>query len=412
MPKPHPLLSRRRLLIAAIAILIIAAFTGWHNRSKRPTTRESTKPPTPIWQSTQLQPGDSVARVFQKYKIPAATLQKILKLKSAKQNLPHLRQGDEVAIKRDKAGNLIALRIPLNKKEWLVINRFKEQFASSRMLRPRHIAYKQARGTVTTSLSHAFAKQKLSTSLLIQFEQIFSWEINFKRDVHPGAHFALRYEMQTLDHHKQKPGHIVAATLNTGRRRIEAIRFKEKDGTIGYYTPQGKNLSGQFLRAPVHYRRISSRFSMRRWHPVLHEYRPHFGVDFAAPEGTPVMAAANGTITRHGRSKSYGNIIYIRHNIKYSTRYAHLEKFAGRLKVGSHVKKGQIIGYLGRTGLASGPNLHYEVRTFGIPRNPLTVKLPRADAVNHSQLPQFITLAKKQLSLLNQNTKQIAQTSP
>ena len=218
--------------------------------------------------------------------------------------------------------------------------------------------------------------------------------------------------MQTLDHHKQKPGNIVAATFNTGRRTIEAIRFTEKNGIANYYTPQGKNLAGQFLRAPVHYRRISSAFSLRRWHPVLHEYRPHFGVDFAAPEGTPVVASANGTITRHGRSKTYGNIIYIRHNIKYSSRYAHLEKFAGKLKVGSHVKKGQIIGYLGRTGLASGPNLHYEVRTYGIPRNPLTVKLPRDKPVHRSQLPQFIALAQKQLALLNQNTKQVAQASP
>lgn len=412
MPKPHSVLSRRWLLIAAIALLVIAAFAGWYNRLKNPATQVPTKPPAPTWQATQLQAGDSVARVFQKYKIPAATLQEILKLKSAQKNLPHLRQGDEVAIKRDTAGNLLALRIPLNKKEWLVINRFKAQFASSRIARPHHIHYKQARGTVTTSLSHAFSKQKLPTSLLIQFEQIFSWEVNFRRDVHPGAHFALRYEVQTIDHRKQKPGNIVAATFNTGRRTIKAIRFTEKNGTTSYYTPQGKNLSGQFLRAPVHYRRISSPFNLRRWHPVLQEYRPHFGVDFAAPVGTPVVAAANGTITRHGRSKSYGNIIYIRHNIKYSTRYAHLEKFAGRLKVGSHVKKGQIIGYLGRTGLASGPNLHYEIRTFGVPRNPLTVKLPRDKPVNRSQLPRFIALAQKQLALLNQNTKQIAQTSP
>ena len=136
MPKPHPLLSRRWLLIAAIALLMIAVFTGWHSRLKRPAVHASTKAPAPTWQATQLQPGDSVARVFQKYKIPAATLQEILKLKSAQKNLAHLRQGDEVAIKRDQAGNLLALRIPLNKKEWLVINRFKEQFASSRIDSP------------------------------------------------------------------------------------------------------------------------------------------------------------------------------------------------------------------------------------------------------------------------------------
>jgi murein DD-endopeptidase MepM/ murein hydrolase activator NlpD len=175
-----------------------------------------------------------------------------------------------------------------------------------------------------------------------------------------------------------RDGDIIAAEFVNQGRSYKALRYKDPKGDVDYYAPDGKRLRKKFLRTPVNFTRISSGFSLHRKHPILNVIRAHKGVDYAAPTGTPIRAAGDGKVVFKGRKGGYGKVIILRHGAIYSTVYGHMSRYARGLSVGKRVRQGQIIGYVGMTGLATGPHLHYEFRVHGVHRNPLTVKLPAA----------------------------------
>ena len=220
---------------------------------------------------------------------------------------------------------------------------------------------------------------------------IFGWDIDFALDIRQGDSFTVMYEELLLDGEKVGDGNIIAAEFINDDRTYRAYRYTDSKEKTEYYSPDGKSMRKPFMRTPVDLARISSRFNLRRKHPVLNKIRAHKGVDYAAATGTAIKATGDGKVVHRGRKGGYGNTIILRHGNTYTTLYAHMSKYARKTGVGSRVKQGQIIGYIGSTGLATGPHLHYEFRVNGVHRNPLKVKLPSAKPLPESEMGRFQT---------------------
>lgn len=216
----------------------------------------------------------------------------------------------------------------------------------------------------------------LSDRLIMELAEIFGWDIDFVVDLRRGDSFAVLYEEKYWQGQKVADGDILAAEFINQGREFRAIGFRTDNGRMQYYSPDGFVLQRAFLRTPVKFSRVSSLFSNSRYHPILKTWRAHHGVDYDAPVGTPVRATASGRITALGWNGGYGNMVAIRHAGPYSTLYAHLSRYRAGLRAGQTVEQGEIIGYVGRTGLATAPHLHYELQVNGVHRDPLTFELP------------------------------------
>jgi murein DD-endopeptidase MepM/ murein hydrolase activator NlpD len=224
--------------------------------------------------------------------------------------------------------------------------------------------------------------------LAMQLSDIFAWDIDFTTDLRDGDTFKIVVEALYLDGEFKKYGDILAAEFVNNGETYRAYRF-EHNGKAGYYDEEGKSLRKAFLKAPLSFRRISSGFSLGRFHPILKIYRPHHGLDYAAPAGTPVSAMGDGTVIFAGKKGQYGNLVIIRHPNGYKTYYGHLSKFGKDIKKGTKVEQGQIIGYVGSTGLATGPHLHYELRIRNRPVNPVTVKSLKGTSIPEKLMAEF-----------------------
>jgi murein DD-endopeptidase MepM/ murein hydrolase activator NlpD len=238
----------------------------------------------------------------------------------------------------------------------------------------------------------------------MELANIFGWDIDFALDIRQGDSFSLLYEEHYLDGEKLRNGRILAAEFHNRGDRFQAVLFTDPDGRGQYYSPDGKSMRKAFLRSPVDFRRISSTFQRERFHPVLGERRPHRGVDYAAATGTPIKAAGDGRVITRGVQGGYGNTVIIQHGNNITTLYAHLSRFQKGVTNGSRVRQGQVIGYVGKTGLATGPHLHYEFRINGRHQNPLTVKLPDAEPIPSKYREAFQQQSRPllaQLDLLN-----------
>ncbi|MFW6041781.1 MAG: SLC13 family permease, partial [Guyparkeria sp.] len=225
---------------------------------------------------------------------------------------------------------------------------------------------------------------------VLKLAEVFGWKMDFVRDVRNGDRFKLIYEVRERDGEQLGNGTLLAAEYRSGDRTIQAVRYTSPDGTVGYYEPDGSSLERGFLRYPVEYSRISSNFNPERLHPIHNTVRPHNGVDLAAPTGTPVKSAASGRVTFVGWKHGYGRVAQVRHDEKYDTLYAHLSGFKGNLKRGATVEKGDTIGYVGMTGDATGPHLHYELRVNGKPYDPVKVELPEANPIPSEHRDDFV----------------------
>lgn len=256
-------------------------------------------------------------------------------------------------------------------------------------------------GNVSTSLWESAEKYGVEPSLIINLTEIFAWQVDFNREVRPGDQWRLVVEEQFTRNKSIGWGEILAAEYVNQGEVYTAVRYVDKNtGYSSYFSPDGKSLKRMFLKSPMKFGRISSRFSKRRLHPVLKKPRPHLGVDYAAPQGTPVRSVGKGQITILGRRGGSGKMIKIRHNSVYQTAYLHLSRYAKGLRKGSRVEQGQIIGYVGSTGLATGPHLHFSFYENGRYVDPLGKKFPAADPVPKKQMDQFKTLVSKTLPLL------------
>ena len=272
----------------------------------------------------------------------------------------------------------------------LSIARAASGFEATTLERRLDIRTSGAHGVIQSSLFEAGVVAGMSDRITMDMAGIFEWDIDFIQDVREGDAFTVIYEEIWRDGVKLRNGAIVAAEFVNQGKAYRAARYKDATGRSDYYTPDGRSVRKAFIRAPINFTRISSNFNPSRRHPVLNTIRAHRGVDYAAPTGTPIRAAGDGKVLFRGIQGGYGNVIILQHGSNITTLYGHMSKF-GKTRVGGRVKQGDVIGYVGKSGLATGPHLHYEYRVNGAHRNPRTVSLPPADPVPAEYQEDFRT---------------------
>ena len=263
-------------------------------------------------------------------------------------------------------------------------------FTASDQTRKLVARYRRAGGRIDSSLYLAATQAGIPAQVVVQMIHMFSYQVDFQRDIHPGDTFQVLYDSYyTPEGIKAKQGTIAYATMTLGGKSYTLYRYTDPNGAVDYLDGQGRSAKSLLMKTPVDGARISSGFGMR-FHPILGYTRMHQGVDFAVPVGTPVMAAGAGVIKFDGVEHGYGNFLVIQHNQEYTTAYAHLSRFAPGIHVGVHVRQGQIVAYSGNTGLTTGPHLHYEVRVYGKPVNPETIKVAGAVQLHGTALRHFL----------------------
>jgi murein DD-endopeptidase MepM/ murein hydrolase activator NlpD len=342
----------------------------------------------PPWQAIRVARGDNLSVIFDRLKISPVVLYQVMTANQDNAALKYLLPGQELRF-QIKDGKLLGLEYDQDLLTTLKINYENDSYTSELVKAQLRKTVKEAQATIDSSLFLAGQKVGLSDNLIMQLVAIYGWDIDFVLDIRKGDTFKLIYEEHFKDDIKVSEGPILAAEFINNKRSFKSVRFQLPDGNHDYFSDTGASMRKAFIRTPLNFSRISSKFSLSRRHPVLNSIRAHKGVDYAAPSGTPVKAAGDGTVTSIGSNGGYGRIMEIKHGGTYSTLYAHLSRFARGLKKGNRVKQGQIIAYVGRSGLATGPHLHYEFRVNGVHRNPLTVQLPKADSIPEELLEEF-----------------------
>ena len=254
---------------------------------------------------------------------------------------------------------------------------------------------------IQDSLYQSAVEADIPDSVIMDLVYIFGWDIDFIFDIRPGDKFDVLYEDFYWNGIQVKNSDIKAARFIRGNKVFTAIRYYYKDGTKEYFSTRGKNVKKAFLRTPVEFSYISSKYNLNRKHPVLNKIRAHTGVDYAAPKGTPIISTSSGTVAFIGNKGGYGKLIEIKHTEDYSTRYAHLFKYKKGLNLGDKVDQGEVIGYVGKSGLATGYHLHYEFRVNGMHTDPLTVKLPDAEPIIESEKDKFKRVAIQMINRID-----------
>lgn len=344
--------------------------------------------PEENWQMYTIESGDSLSSIFSRFEINKRILHDILASTTLAKELAAVYPGKEVGVLVDEAGLLNKLRYRPNAIDTLEVVRTESGYTTTKSSRTVERRTSHAHGVIQSSLYRDAKSAGLTDRLVMEIAKIFAWDIDFALEIRPGDEFTVIYEQLFLEGEFYGSGKILAAEFINKGKSHTAVRFANEDGTVGYYTPDGKSLRTAFLRTPVQFAHISSHFNLRRRHPVLNRIRAHKGVDYAASTGTPVRSTGDGKITFRGYKGGYGRVVIVQHGKNYSTLYAHLSKF-GKAHKGRQVHQGQTIGYVGKSGLATGPHLHYEFRINGVHRNPLTVKLPNTLPIEQDSLDRF-----------------------
>ena len=341
------------------------------------------------WQSITIKPGESLALIFARLGLSSNSLYKIMSLGKETSILKTLIPGDKLKFHIED-NQLIALQYEMELTKILKVSKKDNKFITEKISIKLDSITKNANGIINDSLFLSGQKAGLSANLIMQLVAIFGWDIDFVLDIRKGDSFTILYEEQYKNGAKVAEGPIIAAEFINQGKAIRAIRYSENNERSNYYAVNGDAMRKAVLRTPVDFfSRISSRFSLGRKHPVLNKIRAHKGVDYAAPMGTPVKATGDGVVAFAGKDGGFGRKIKLKHGGAYSTVYAHLQRIGKNIRRGKEVKQGQIIGYVGQSGLATGPHLHYEFQIHGVHRNPLTVKLPKVKAIAKKNLPEF-----------------------
>ncbi len=345
------------------------------------------------WRSITIKPGDHLSALFPRLGLKPQQLHEIMALGEATRGLSRVKPGQEIKLRiADK--ELQELLYEVEEKS-LYVKREDGKFAAYLTQHAVETRVSYAAGAIQSSLFEDAQAAGLSDNLTLQMADIFGWDIDFALDLREGDSFGVVYQEQYLNGQKLRDGVILAAEFTNRGKTYRAVRYSDPEGNINYYTPDGLAMRKAFLRTPVKFSRISSRFSLARYHPILHRMRAHKGVDYAAPIGTPVKAAGAGKVAFKGIKGGYGNTVILQHGSQYSTLYGHLHKFVPGLKQGAKVAQGQTIGYVGKSGLATGPHLHYEFRVGGVHKNPLTVTVPKADPIPEKYKAGFLAEAER-----------------
>lgn len=341
------------------------------------------------WLEVKVGRGDTLAAIFSRNKLSATDLHNIMALGKPTRQLRNLKPGQTIRLHRNAEQQLQGLVHVQSATRSLQVQRNESGFTATQLEREYEKRTAYGYGKINSSLFQAGQKSGLAESVIMDLASIFGWDIDFALDIRQGDEFRLVYEELYLDGEKIRDGDILAAEFINRNNSFQAVRYTDPSGRASYYTPDGLNMRKAFLRSPVDFRRISSRFGKRK-HPVLNRMKLHRGVDYAAARGTPVRATGDGKIIHRARKGGYGKTVIIRHGSTYTTLYAHLNSYDRKARHGNRVKQGQVIGYVGSTGRSTGPHLHYEFRVHGAHRNPLTVKLPSAAPIAKKYKADFI----------------------
>lgn len=343
---------------------------------------------------------DTLDAIFRRMSLNKSDLAAIRALPGIRQSLDFLRPGDAIKVTH-AAGDIQELTRKVSETQTLDVVRQASGFEAKMIDNPVETRVRTAAATIDSSLFQAAGAAEISDAIALKLANVFAWDIDFVLDIREGDRFTAVYEQIYQDGKYLRDGEVLAAEFVNNGKVYRAVRFVSDSGNAGYYTPTGLAMRKAFLRAPVDFTRVSSAFNPRRQHPILNLIRGHMGTDYAAPTGTPVHAAGDGRVSFAGRRGGYGNAVVLTHGSTVSTLYGHLSRFARNVHVGTHVQQGDVIGYVGMTGLATGPHLHYEYLTNGVHRNPQTVQLPGAEPLRAEALQRFRNLAAPLIAALS-----------
>ncbi|MGI9331569.1 MAG: OapA family protein [Gammaproteobacteria bacterium] len=322
--------------------------------------------------------GDSLSLIFKRENLSATDLGNMMSAGKQARPLTKLRPGQKLEFVTGADGSLQKLVHHADITRALQVTREGDAFHFEEILTPLEVVTATASGTLESSLYEAGQRAGITDRLIMGMVEIFGWDVDFALDIRAGDSFTVVYEELLKDGTKVREGEILAAEFVNRGRVIRAVRYEDPKGRVAYFSDDGLSMRKAFLRTPVKFARISSRFNLKRRHPILHKIRAHRGVDYAASRGTSIKATGDGKVIFAGTKRGYGKTVIIQHGAEYTTLYGHMHRIGKGIKRGRRVEQGQIIGGVGSTGLATGPHLHYEFRVRGIHKDPLKVKLPKA----------------------------------
>jgi murein DD-endopeptidase MepM/ murein hydrolase activator NlpD len=331
---------------------------------------------------------DTLDSIFRRTALNLSDLAAIRKLPGIRQSLDFLKPGDAIKVSHTE-GDIKELTRKVSETQTMHVVRDDAGFTVKMVDNPVEVRTRTATATIDSSLFQAAEAAKISDNIALKLANAFAWDIDFVLDIREGDRFTAVYEQIYQDGKYLHDGEVLAAEFVNNGKTYRAVRFVSDSGNAGYYTPSGLAMRKAFLRAPVEFSRVSSAFNPHRLHPILNTIRGHMGTDYAAPTGTPVHAAGDGRVSFAGTKGGYGNALVLAHGGNVSTLYGHMSRFARNMRVGTHVQQGEVIGYVGMTGLATGPHLHYEFLMNGVHKNPQTVQLPGAEPLRAADLERF-----------------------
>jgi murein DD-endopeptidase MepM/ murein hydrolase activator NlpD len=402
--------ARRSFLVAALVLVSVGALMSWRGTAQpapavvptataaalpgaeisqlqaAPETLQA--PPASPWVTVTVKAGQTLSSIFDAQGLPVMDWVQIVRLGEETAKLKRLKAGDQLHLRKGPEG-LQELTYALDEARTLQVSRTDTGFEAITLAAEIERRPTYAMGSLTTSLYESGLASGLPASLIIEMADIFGYDIDFVQDIRVGDRFTVIYEDLYKNGVKLRAGNILAAEFVNQGRALRAVRYTDPQGNSSYYAPEGQSLRKSFIRTPLDVFRISSNFSRGRFHPVLNRIRAHLGTDYAASTGTPIKATGDGRIVFMGHKGGYGKAVVIKHGSSYETLYGHMSRFRQGLGYGSHVKQGQVIGYVGSTGLATGPHLHYEFRVNGVHRDPRRVTLPRASSLPRQHLEHF-----------------------
>ena len=358
---------------------------------------------TPKFKSVdhKIAKGESLSTIFSKLNLSKKDLHSIIHTSELGKQFASIRPGKNLTVFTNNEGELQKLSYNKNDIDTLIASREDATFNVELISKPVETRIFSSQATINSSLFLDGKNAGLSDKTIMQLANIFAWDIDFALSLRKGDQFTVVYEKLFVDDKEYDSGDIISAEFTNQNQSFTAVRFKDKKGNTSYYSPEGKSMRKAFLRTPIEFARISSHFNLRRRHPVLNKIRAHKGVDYAARTGTPITSTGDGKIIFRGRKGGYGRVVIVQHGQKYSSLYAHMSNYKKGQRVGKHVKQGEVIGFVGKSGLATGAHLHYEFRVNGVHRNPLTVKLPHSNPINKSLLAEFKAQTQPLIALLN-----------